>query len=72
MLVCLILCTGWLVHVISCMKMHDLYCYNDVDLFLCARERVLSSAELDQASGLVDQNESSRLSEELSLEREQQ
>ena len=45
------------------MKMHDLYCYNDVDLFLRERERVLSSAELDQARGLVDQNESSRLSE---------
>jgi len=37
----------------------------------CARERVVSFAELAQASGLVAQNESSRLSEGLSLEREQ-
>jgi len=32
----------------------------------------VTSAELTQASGLVAQNESSRLSEELSPEREQQ
>jgi len=41
-----------------------------VDFF--TRERVVSSAELAQASRLVAQNESSRLSEELSLERGQQ
>ncbi|QCD96986.1 hypothetical protein DEO72_LG6g1696 [Vigna unguiculata] len=35
-------------------------------------ERGVSSVELAQASGLVAQNESSRLSEELSPEREQQ
>jgi len=36
------------------------------------RERVVSSAELAQASELVTQNESSCLSEELSPEQEQQ
>jgi len=37
-----------------------------------ARMRVVGSAELAQASELVAQNESSRLSEELSPKREQQ
>jgi len=37
-----------------------------------ACRKLVSSAELVQASGLVAQNESSRLSEELSPEQEQQ
>jgi len=37
-----------------------------------ARMRAVGSAKLTQTSGLVAQNESSRLSEELSTEREQQ
>jgi len=47
------LCTGWLVRVISHMKMCGLYCYTEVDLFL--HERMVSSVELAQASGLVAQ-----------------
>jgi len=47
------LCTGWLARVISHMKMRGLYYYTKVDLFL--RKRVVSSAKLAQASGLVAQ-----------------
>jgi len=67
----LILHVGCLIYVVGCVKICCLYCWNGLNLVWHVRE-LLSSAELAQASGLVAQNESSCLSEELSPEREQQ